>query len=254
MASRNDIELLRKTFLIAMSACIRDKKNPNSFDHATAIVTLMFSRLSEPDVKTLSHYIDLANFTTNLDAVHRGEKGAQNNIWRALDLLENVFASHDSPTQTRAVDAPTTAKDQLMPSASLSKKSGVKKVTLKSLLQQDKENALLLISSLTRSLDRLLNFDDTTNGAFLEGGQRKKFMQHKSRLSKFVTNAMVERKMKEEQSKLKGERKGNRMEETAEEKKREEEQREDEEIREWVKQNMSKREQMKEESDSELLR
>ena len=49
-----------QTFRIAMSVCVRDKKNSNALDYARAIVDVMESTHSDPDVHTLIQYLSLA--------------------------------------------------------------------------------------------------------------------------------------------------------------------------------------------------
>lgn len=52
--------LLRKSFRIGMSACVRDKSSPHTFKHASQILDLMQSTLADPDVRTCTRYLELA--------------------------------------------------------------------------------------------------------------------------------------------------------------------------------------------------
>lgn len=55
----------RGTFVIAMSTCVRDKNNPNVFEHANRVVDMMQDRLPEEmDPKVLEMYVNLAVLTT----------------------------------------------------------------------------------------------------------------------------------------------------------------------------------------------
>ncbi|KAI9761796.1 MAG: hypothetical protein M1835_008109 [Candelina submexicana] len=52
-----------RTFWIAMSTCMRDKKNPNVLDSANQILDLMQNELEDPDVRSLRLYLELAFVT-----------------------------------------------------------------------------------------------------------------------------------------------------------------------------------------------
>jgi hypothetical protein len=55
----------RGTFVIAMSTCVRDKNNPNVFEHANRVMDVMQDRLpGEMDPKVLEMYVNLAVLTT----------------------------------------------------------------------------------------------------------------------------------------------------------------------------------------------
>jgi hypothetical protein len=49
-----------KTFRIALSACVRDIKNPNVLDNAGKMVRIMLDSLDKPDIKSLGMYLDVA--------------------------------------------------------------------------------------------------------------------------------------------------------------------------------------------------
>ncbi|KAF2724969.1 hypothetical protein K431DRAFT_213180, partial [Polychaeton citri CBS 116435] len=51
------------TFRIAMSACMRDKMNRNAANHAAIVVDTMSKVQADPDVHTLTQYLNLALFT-----------------------------------------------------------------------------------------------------------------------------------------------------------------------------------------------
>ncbi|KAI5202666.1 hypothetical protein E4T38_05523 [Aureobasidium subglaciale] len=59
----------RKTFRIAMSACRRDKNNPNVMEHANKLVDLVEYYQMDPDPKTLFQYMELAISTQNAEAI-----------------------------------------------------------------------------------------------------------------------------------------------------------------------------------------
>lgn len=66
------IKLEPKTFRIALSACVRDIKNPNVLEHAAALVKMMLDTLMSPDIKSLELYLYVA-----LSSEH-------SNDWRSL--------------------------------------------------------------------------------------------------------------------------------------------------------------------------
>ncbi|KAI9673412.1 MAG: hypothetical protein M1817_002874 [Caeruleum heppii] len=67
MVDDPNLKVVTKSFRIVMSTCQRDKKNPNSFRHATRVLELMEAKLADPDVTTLISYIDLAASTDNME-------------------------------------------------------------------------------------------------------------------------------------------------------------------------------------------
>jgi hypothetical protein len=54
----------RGTFVIAMSTCVRDKNNPNVFEHANRVLDVMQEWLEEMDPKVMEMYVNLAVLTT----------------------------------------------------------------------------------------------------------------------------------------------------------------------------------------------
>ncbi|OJD39737.1 pentatricopeptide repeat protein [Diplodia corticola] len=61
-----------KTFRLAMSTCVRDKRNPNVFDHANVILQMMGTTLVDPDTRTLVMYTKLLTSLTRPDQVLSG--------------------------------------------------------------------------------------------------------------------------------------------------------------------------------------
>lgn len=59
MASKG--ELFPKTFIIALSTCSRDKKNPNIFTIASQIIDLMYLKLLAPDPRVIIRYVELVS-------------------------------------------------------------------------------------------------------------------------------------------------------------------------------------------------
>ncbi|KAI9828970.1 MAG: hypothetical protein M1819_006469 [Sarea resinae] len=58
--------LAGKSFNLAMSACVRDKNNPNVFETATSILNLMYEKFpTDPDLAALVSYLDLAVSSDN---------------------------------------------------------------------------------------------------------------------------------------------------------------------------------------------
>jgi hypothetical protein len=204
MASRKDITFLRKTFLMAMSACCRNRENPKVFDQATQIVQLMLKRLPEPDVKTLAQYVGLAVASTNVDNLVQNGPRAASNMLTVLDLFNshsiNLKAlsdfgskwSHLEPASEDAEAGTTVKKHVTM--AGHKDTYQVRKKVITNLLQQDKENTLDLIKMLTSGLDKLLEADARAAGTLLMDEQRRKLRNDKRDLSAFVTAAMVRSK------------------------------------------------------------
>lgn len=54
------VELQPKTFRIALSCCVRDKRNKHSITHAAKLVRLMNNKLPSPDARALGMYMNLA--------------------------------------------------------------------------------------------------------------------------------------------------------------------------------------------------
>ena len=86
-ASRNTF-YKRATFVLAMSTCSRDFKNPKVFSHASAILDLMEVHLPFPDAQVMTMYLSLAAVTTpGVSNEMPGEFQAQadgNNLIRAV--------------------------------------------------------------------------------------------------------------------------------------------------------------------------
>lgn len=82
------ISYRRATFVIAMSTCARDFKNPNVFTHASTVLDLMQTNLKEPDLKVMTMYLSLAMVTTpgistEIEGQFSGDP-AENNLLRAI--------------------------------------------------------------------------------------------------------------------------------------------------------------------------
>ncbi|KAK4690114.1 hypothetical protein P7C71_g6610, partial [Lecanoromycetidae sp. Uapishka_2] len=60
-------QLRTKTFRIAMSCCVRDKKNKNVLENAGKLVRMMTDTLENPDAKALTMYLNLAMSQTPRD-------------------------------------------------------------------------------------------------------------------------------------------------------------------------------------------
>ncbi|KAL1622399.1 hypothetical protein SLS54_004963 [Diplodia seriata] len=72
-----------KTFRMAMSTCVRDKNNPNVFDHANVILDMMLTTLVDLDLRTLAMYTNL------LTSLSRSEQ-VQSGLERLVPHLVNV--------------------------------------------------------------------------------------------------------------------------------------------------------------------
>jgi hypothetical protein len=78
----------RGTFVVAMSTCARDFKNPNVFTYASSILDLMQSKLPQPDLKVMRMYLSLAVVTTpgvstEIPGVFNASAG-ENNLIKAV--------------------------------------------------------------------------------------------------------------------------------------------------------------------------
>lgn len=78
----------RGTFVIAMSTCARDFKNPNVFTYASTILDLMQAKLTKPDLKVMTMYLSLAVVTTpgvspEISGVFNASTG-ENNLIKAI--------------------------------------------------------------------------------------------------------------------------------------------------------------------------
>lgn len=61
------IELEPKTFRLALSACVRDIKNPNVLENAGALARMMLDTLPLPDITTLEMYLHVAMYRESND-------------------------------------------------------------------------------------------------------------------------------------------------------------------------------------------
>ncbi|EEH35428.2 pentatricopeptide repeat protein [Paracoccidioides lutzii Pb01] len=59
----------RKTFVIALSCCSRDRKNPHVFETASKLVGFMDTTLSQPEPEILSRYLDLIRYGISEESV-----------------------------------------------------------------------------------------------------------------------------------------------------------------------------------------
>lgn len=94
------IQAQRKTYRIAMSACVRDKNNGNSLNNASAILSMMEKNLSELDAKTAQMFLDLS--TESQDG-----KRITHAISRLGPVVQNLksqlsFGSDSGSTMTEA--------------------------------------------------------------------------------------------------------------------------------------------------------
>jgi hypothetical protein len=245
MAPRKDIRFPRKTFLMAMSACSRNKENPMVFSHATKLVELMVSRLPEPDIVTLCHYVDIAIRTTDFQGLERGIPGAANNIDKVVDFFNKGSVNLKVLNKSGIWDP--------VKGGMKSKAPGTYGVKFSDMMSRDKDNALQLIRLLTSAVDQLLILDAKVGAerGMMTPAWRNRLRETKAHMSNFVTMAMVERKklnggkereMSDEEKKAQEEKAARANETKEESEKREKDAREDDEIREWVRKNMPKRE------------
>lgn len=78
------VQLKTKTFRIAMSCCVRDKKNPHVLKFAARLVRMMTDSLEHPDARALGMYLDLAmsqqprDWRTIMGVIRGTELGVRN--------------------------------------------------------------------------------------------------------------------------------------------------------------------------------
>lgn len=80
-----------KTFRIAMSACVRDKTNPQVLGHAIRLLRLMQARLPEPDPVVLGMYLEVASMAGRRSQVRTGEKMGWQRLLKAVEVAEVSF-------------------------------------------------------------------------------------------------------------------------------------------------------------------
>lgn len=281
MATNEDIKIEKKVFLIAMSTCIRDKNNQNSFDNGTRLVDLMLERLSSmPDIKTLRDYVELAIITTDLESVRQGHPDARNNLLPVLQRFsggkpDTVGVSSSTSTSTSTIK--TREKDSKSSSSAITEDGKpslrISQPLLRALLKQDKPLALDLIKSLIGLIHKLLMISDAIpqgypssspsataprsqpqsqspppRRAVLTPSQIKSLQRDKATLTSYVTDDMAESR-RFARTEEEGEEKSQSTQEAIEKRARREEERsrkkqeekEDDEIREWVARNLEER-------------
>jgi hypothetical protein len=101
----------RGTFVIAMSTCVRDKNNPNVFEHANRVMDVMQGRLDEMDPKVMEMYINLAVLTTpavsSVSPLREREfekDSSKNNTMRALKRLGPSVVNVKDLMKTRILE------------------------------------------------------------------------------------------------------------------------------------------------------
>ncbi|KAL9035533.1 MAG: hypothetical protein Q9180_004812 [Flavoplaca navasiana] len=97
-----------KTFRIAFSACARNKANARVMEHATPILHIMCKTLTQPDLKCLEMFRDLASsqvqrdFHITLNALREMETGVR--LLRNYVNYGNEDVVVDNVTKTAAID------------------------------------------------------------------------------------------------------------------------------------------------------
>lgn len=95
--------LLRKCFRIAMSTCVRDKNSPHAFHHAGHILDLMQSALADPDVRTLTRYLELAASTDDGAVIAKALGRLGPHVVNVKSLL--TYGSAEEATKLQADEA-----------------------------------------------------------------------------------------------------------------------------------------------------
>lgn len=95
--------LLRKSFRIAMSACVRDINSPHAFKHASQILDLMQSALADLDVRTCTRYLELATRTNDGPTIATALERLN---WHTLNLKSMLsYGSAEDATKVQIDEA-----------------------------------------------------------------------------------------------------------------------------------------------------
>jgi pentatricopeptide repeat protein len=90
--NKSDEFFMRGNFIIAMSTCVRDKRNLSVFEHASSIFESMQARLHHVDAKVMEMYLEVALVTTPGLGIQAGRfdpSPTRNNTMRVLARLED---------------------------------------------------------------------------------------------------------------------------------------------------------------------
>ena len=104
--------LSAKVFRIALSACVRDNKNPNAFNYATTILRIMNATLEDADARSLSSYFDVVtkcSASRDSPALLLEAKDTAISAWRNLRSLLNYaepLPSSPSPSSPSSPPKP----------------------------------------------------------------------------------------------------------------------------------------------------
>ncbi len=96
------VALQTKTFRIALSCCVRDKKNRNAIAHAAKLVRLMIDTLSYPDARTLGMYLNLAHSQQPLE--WRILMGVIKDVQSGIGNLRSLLAYHVEEGRQHEID------------------------------------------------------------------------------------------------------------------------------------------------------
>jgi hypothetical protein len=174
----------RGTFVIAMSTCIRDKNNPNVFEHANRVLDVMQERLEEMDPKVMEMYVNLAVLTTPA----LGSAGP----WKDMAFEKDAAKNHAMWALKRLGPSVVNVKD-LMKTRMLEDEIGVRRRQGTKALEKrarggDKRSSVddlaAFLQSMIGAYDRLLS-KGTAGG--VERSLLEEWAGQKRKLSAFVT-------------------------------------------------------------------
>ncbi|KAJ9663588.1 hypothetical protein H2201_005549 [Coniosporium apollinis] len=192
------LPLLRKTFRIAMSTCVRDKNNPNAMDTAGQLLDLMTNTLDQVDVKTLEMYLELAGSARN-----------GKDVLRALNRLEPSYINLRSMVNF-GIKAPVAPRPGEKPGANRGRS------VERNMSAEETDAALGVVKKMIRCYDRLMNRGEIEREMYGELTQRRSKLA--AWVSRWANRADEGKKRAEfEAKKLSREKRQRRGEEEAEE-------------------------------------
>ena len=192
------IKPARKTFAIAMAACVRDSRNPNAVEAAGRILDAAFQHISEPGARTLRLFLDCIQSCAN----------AQEKVYA------DAYVNSAQGQQPSDESLPSTALDGLQNSVSLQLRAlgrlepGV--VSLRSLInfgddpkqrpvgrsksswdeerKRERNDAIDLMKRMIAMYDRVLGLVQGRERLMgLQPSDKRKMVERKKKLSAFVT-------------------------------------------------------------------
>lgn len=185
------IKPIKKTFTIAMSACVRDSRNPKSFDAANRILDAAMQELGSPSAKTLRLYLDCAEACANVtEHGHADTLAAADQPPKspALDGLRNAVS-----IQLRALGRLEPGTVALMTLLQFgndprARPAGQSKIDWEEEVKREKKDAQQLVRRMLALYDRVLALcHGRESEVGLSLADKQKCIERKRKLAAFVT-------------------------------------------------------------------